>query len=56
MTDFAVFHTYSTYSRGVDAMWGVYAWLDRAPLGRNEPEGVSWVRRHDEPVPVPASS
>lgn len=44
--DGAVFHTYSAYSRGVDALWGMYQWLDRAPLGRNE-QGVWW-RRHDE--------
>ena len=41
-----IYHTYSTYARGVDAMWGMYQWLDRAPLGRNE-TGVWW-RRHDE--------
>ena len=44
--DGVVYHTYSTYSRGLDALWGVYPWLDRAPLGRNE-NGVWW-RRHDE--------
>ena len=44
--DGAVYHTYSTYARGVDALWGMYAWLDRAPLGRNE-TGVWW-KRHDE--------
>jgi predicted dithiol-disulfide oxidoreductase (DUF899 family) len=42
----ALYHCYSTYSRGVDAIWGVYPWLDRAPKGRNE-TGV-WYRRHDE--------
>jgi predicted dithiol-disulfide oxidoreductase (DUF899 family) len=42
----AVYHTYSTYARGLDGMWGMYQWLDRAPLGRNE-TGVWW-RRHDE--------
>lgn len=42
----AVYHTYSTYSRGLDGMWGMYQLLDRAPLGRNE-TGVWW-RRHDE--------
>jgi len=42
----AVYHTYSTFSRGLDALWGSYQWLDRAPLGRNE-KGVWW-RRHDE--------
>ena len=41
-----VYHAYSTYSRGVDGIWGMYQWLDRAPLGRNE-NGVWW-RRHDE--------
>ena len=41
-----VYHTYSTYSRGVDAIWGMYPWLDRAPLGRNE-QGIWW-KRHDE--------
>jgi predicted dithiol-disulfide oxidoreductase (DUF899 family) len=41
----AVFHTYSTYARGVDGLWGMYQWLDRAPLGRNE-TGVWW-RHHD---------
>jgi predicted dithiol-disulfide oxidoreductase (DUF899 family) len=42
----AVYHTYSTYARGLDGLWGMYQWLDRAPLGRNE-TGVWW-RRHDE--------
>jgi len=41
-----VYHTYSTYSRGVDGLWGMYQWLDRAPKGRNE-TGLWW-RRHDE--------
>ena len=40
-------HTYSTYARGVDALWGMYQWLDRAPKGRNE-SGGPWWRRHDE--------
>lgn len=42
----AIYHTYSTYSRGVDILWGAYQWLDRAPKGRNE-TGIWW-RRHDE--------
>ena len=46
LEDGVVYHTYSTYSRGVDGIWGMYAWLDRAPLGRNE-QGPWW-RRHDE--------
>lgn len=41
-----VYHTYSTYARGLDALWGMYPWLDRAPRGRDE-TGVWW-RRHDE--------
>ena len=45
--DGVVYHTYSTYSRGVDSLWGMYQWLDRAPKGRNETGGVWW-RRHDE--------
>ena len=44
--DGVIYHTYSTYSRGVDGIWGVYPWLDRAPKGRNET--VPWWRRHDE--------
>ena len=41
-----VYHTYSTYARGLDALWGMYRWLDRAPKGRNETG--PWWRRHDE--------
>jgi len=41
-----VYHTYSTFSRGLDGLWGMYQWLDRAPAGRNE-QGIWW-RRHDE--------
>ena len=41
-----VYHTYSTYARGLDGLWGMYQWLDRAPRGRNE-SGIWW-RRHDE--------
>ena len=46
LEDGVVHHTYSTFSRGVDALWGWYSWLDRAPLGRNE-QGIWW-RRRDE--------
>jgi predicted dithiol-disulfide oxidoreductase (DUF899 family) len=49
----SVYHTYSAYSRGLDALWGMYPWLDRAPNGRNE-EGA-WFRRHDEYEPQPGS-
>ncbi len=46
LEDGVVYHTYSTYTRGLDGLWGMYQWLDRAPKGRNE-TGVWW-RRHDE--------
>ena len=48
LEDGVVYHTYSTYSRGLDVMWGMYQWLDRAPKGRNEDEAGIWWRRHDE--------
>jgi predicted dithiol-disulfide oxidoreductase (DUF899 family) len=44
--DGVLYHTYSTYARGLDVIWGMYQWLDRAPKGRNE-TGLWW-RRHDE--------
>lgn len=44
--DGAVYHAYSAYARGLDAIWSMYPWLDRAPKGRNE-SGIWW-RRHDE--------
>ena len=44
--DGVVYHTYSAYARGLDGLWGMYQWLDRAPKGRNEPD--LWWRRHDE--------
>lgn len=45
-----VYHTYSTYARGLDGLVGTYQFLDLAPKGRNEnPEStMDWVRRHDE--------
>ena len=46
LEDGVVYHAYSAYSRGVDGLWGMYQWLDRAPKGRNE-MGLWW-RRHDE--------
>jgi predicted dithiol-disulfide oxidoreductase (DUF899 family) len=48
LDDGVVYHTYSAYARGVDGLWGMYQWLDRAPLGRNEETGGLWWRRHDE--------
>jgi predicted dithiol-disulfide oxidoreductase (DUF899 family) len=56
LEDGVVYHTYSAYTRGLDALWGMYQWLDRAPCGRNETlvrglgdlRGSGWYRRHDE--------
>jgi len=51
LEDGIVYHTYSTYARGLDGLWGMYQWLDRAPRGRNETdlfETGPWWRRHDE--------
>ena len=46
LQDGVVYHTYSGYSRGLDGLWSMYQWLDRAPLGRNETD--LWFRRRDE--------
>src|ERR1700733_5731373 len=46
LEDGVVYHTYSAYARGLDGLWGMYQWLDRAPRGRNE--AGFWWRRHDE--------
>jgi predicted dithiol-disulfide oxidoreductase (DUF899 family) len=46
LEDGVVYHAYSTYARGLDGLWSMYQWLDRAPKGRNEPD--IWWRRHDE--------
>jgi predicted dithiol-disulfide oxidoreductase (DUF899 family) len=56
LEDGVVYHTYSAYARGLDGLWGMYQWLDRAPLGRNERmftgagdlRASFWYRRHDE--------
>ena len=53
----AVFHTYSTYGRGVEVMMGTYNLLDLTPKGRDERDvahKMEWVRHHDryEPAPV----
>jgi predicted dithiol-disulfide oxidoreductase (DUF899 family) len=44
--DGVIYHVYSTYARGLDGLWNMYQWLDRAPSGRNEQD--IWWRRHDE--------
>ena len=46
LEDGVVYHTYSAFARGLDALWGMYQWLDRAPKGRNE--SGFWLRRHDD--------
>ncbi len=46
LSDGVVYHTYSAYARGLDALWGMYQWLDRAPKGRNETG--PWFKRHDQ--------
>ena len=46
LEDGVVYHTYSAYARGLDGLWGMYQWLDRAPKGRNET--TAWWRRRDE--------
>jgi predicted dithiol-disulfide oxidoreductase (DUF899 family) len=46
LDDGVLHHTYSTYARGLDSLWGMYQWLDRAPRGRNETD--YWLRRRDE--------
>jgi predicted dithiol-disulfide oxidoreductase (DUF899 family) len=56
LEDGHVYYTYSAYTRGLDGLWGMYQWLDRAPRGRNETmvrgfgdlRGSFWYRRHDE--------
>lgn len=52
LDDGVVYHTYSAYARGLDGLWGMYQWLDRAPLGRRDNPGsdgpLNWFRRHDE--------
>ena len=52
LEDGVAYHTYSAYARGLDGLWGMYQWLDRAPRGRNEARGpgdpLNFFRRHDE--------
>ena len=54
LEDGVVYHTYSAYARGLDGLWGMYQWLDRAPKGRNE-TGVWW-HRHDEYEQLPQNA
>lgn len=44
-----LFHTYSTYQRGLDSLMNTYNFLDLTPLGRQEEEGIMrWVKHHDK--------
>ena len=44
-----IFHTYSTYSRGIDILNGAYNFIDLSPKGRDEEDGIMhWLRRHDQ--------
>ena len=44
-----IFHTYSTYSRGIDILNGAYNYIDLSPKGRDEEDGImKWLRRHDQ--------
>jgi predicted dithiol-disulfide oxidoreductase (DUF899 family) len=54
LEDGVVYHAYSAYSRGLDVLWGMFQWLDRAPKGRNE-TGIWW-RRHDEYERLPQNA
>jgi predicted dithiol-disulfide oxidoreductase (DUF899 family) len=49
LADGVVYHTYSTYARGLEFLMGYYPILDRAPKGRAEDDSSTfWIRRHDE--------
>jgi predicted dithiol-disulfide oxidoreductase (DUF899 family) len=45
LEDGVVYHAYSAFARGLDGLWGMYQWLDRAPKGRSET--AYWLRHHD---------
>jgi len=48
-----IYHTYSGRGRGMDAIWSMYPWLDRAPKGRNEAGGPWWRHRDGYAAPTP---
>lgn len=53
-----IFHTYSTYGRGLEVMMGAYKLMDLTPKGRDEkdvPHKMYWVRHHDSYEPEPAA-
>ncbi len=54
LRDGVVYHTYSTFARGLDGLWSMFQWLDRAPLGRNE-TGIWWRHRDSYGAPEAAA-
>ena len=54
LDDGVVYHAYSAFAAGLDGLWGMYQWLDRAPKGRNK-SGIWW-RLHDEYESLPQNS
>ena len=46
LEDGVVYRTYSAYARGLDGLWGMYQWLDRAPNGRDDTS--AWFRPRDQ--------
>ena len=48
LEDGVVYHTYSAYDRGTDALNAVWQLLDRAPKGRDDGTERAWPKRHDE--------
>ena len=42
-----IYHTYSTYERGLDILLGTYHFIDMTPIGRNEESPMDWMKRHD---------
>ncbi|HEY8025898.1 MAG TPA: thioredoxin family protein [Burkholderiaceae bacterium] len=54
-----IFHTYSTFGRGVEVMMGTYSMIDLMPKGRDEealPHSMAWVRHHDRYEATPAGA
>src|SRR5260370_8389338 len=51
LEDGVVYYTYSAYERGLDVLWGMYQWLDPAPLAPND-TGLSVRRHHQDARPA----
>lgn len=50
-----IYHTYSTYARGVDILTSTLQFLDLTPKGRNEESTMNWVRHHDRYEALPST-